>query len=376
MSEILIFKETVLPKSETFILAQMQALRNVSARLIGLEEVPAGLPLPSKPILLCRARGGAAALRAKIYRKSGIAPLFHAKARQERPALLHAHFASGGLTAIPLARSLGVPLLVTLHGSDVTVKWASAESMRRLGREAALFLCVSHFIRERAIAAGLPGEKLRVHYIGVDLQQFQAPPTGATGEGVLFVGRLVEKKGCAYLLRAMASVQQTYPDCLLTVIGDGPLRGSLESHARELGVACRFLGAQPTAIVREHLQQTRIFCAPSVTAENGDSEGLGMVFAEAQAMGIPVVSSLHGGIPEVVVHGRTGLLVNERDDEALAAAIASLLGDASLWEQFRHSARAHIEHSFDLAKQTAELETIYQDLMATASQSKTRIDPR
>jgi colanic acid/amylovoran biosynthesis glycosyltransferase len=370
MSEILIFKETVLPRSETFILAQMQALRNVSTRLIGLEEVPAGLPLPSKPILLSRAGGGVAALRAKIYRKSGIAPLFHARARRERPALLHAHFASGGLTAIPLARSLGVPLLVTLHGSDVTVKWASAESMRRLGREAALFLCVSHFIRDRAIAAGLPEEKLRVHYIGVDLQQFQALSIDATGAGVLFVGRLVEKKGCVYLLRAMASVQQTYPDCLLTVIGDGPLRGSLESHARELGVACRFLGAQPPAIVREHLQQTRIFCAPSVTAENGDSEGLGMVFAEAQAMGIPVVSSLHGGIPEVVVHGRTGLLVGERDHEALAAAIASLLGDASLWEQFRHNARAHIEHSFNLAKQTAELETIYQDLMATASQSK------
>ena len=369
MSEILIFKETVLPRSETFILAQMQALRNVSARLIGLEEVPSGLPLPSKPILLSRAPGGAAALRAKIYRRSGIAPLFHAKARRETPALLHAHFASGGLTAIPLARSLGVPLLVTLHGSDVTVNWASAESMRRLGREAALFLCVSRFIRERAIAVGLPEEKLRVHYIGVDLGQFQAPRTDATGAGVLFVGRLVEKKGCVYLLRAMASVQQTYPDCLLTVIGDGPLRGSLESQARELGVTCRFLGAQPPAIVREHLQQTRIFCAPSVTATDGDSEGLGMVFAEAQAMGIPVVSSLHGGIPEVVVHGRTGLLVNERDHEALAAAIVSLLGDASLWKQFRHNARAHIEHSFDLAKQTAELETIYRDLMATASQS-------
>jgi colanic acid/amylovoran biosynthesis glycosyltransferase len=369
MSEILIFKETVLPRSETFILAQMQALRNVSARLIGLEEVPSGLPLPSKPILLSRAPGGAAALRAKIYRRSGIAPLFHAKARRETPALLHAHFASGGLTAIPLARSLGVPLLVTLHGSDVTVNWASAESMRRLGREAALFLCVSRFIRERAIAVGLPEEKLRVHYIGVDLGQFQAPRTDATGAGVLFVGRLVEKKGCVYLLRAMASVQQTYPDCLLTVIGDGPLRGSLESQARELGVTCRFLGAQPPAIVREHLQQTRIFCAPSVTATDGDSEGLGMVFAEAQAMGIPVVSSLHGGIPEVVVHGRTGLLVNERDHEALAAAIVSLSGDASFWKQFRHNARAHIEHSFDLAKQTAELETIYRDLMATASQS-------
>jgi colanic acid/amylovoran biosynthesis glycosyltransferase len=370
MPAILIFKETVLPKSETFILAQMQAMQKFSARLIGLEKVPSGLPLPSKPLLLCRARGGAAALRAKIYRKSGIAPFFHARARREQPALLHAHFASGGLTAIPLAKSLGVPLLVTLHGSDVTVKWASARSIRRLGREATLFLCVSHFIRDRAIAAGLPEEKLRVHYIGVDLQQFQAPAADVAGAGVLFVGRLVEKKGCAYLIRAMASVQQTYPDCLLTIIGDGPLRGYLASHAKELGVACRFLGAQPATIVREHLRTTRIFCAPSVTATNGDSEGLGIVFAEAQAMGIPVVSSLHGGIPEVVSDGRTGLLVHERDHPALAAAIASLLGNASLWEQFRHNARAHIEHSFDLAKQTAELETIYRDVIATASQSK------
>jgi len=133
MSQILIFKETVLPRSETFILAQMQALRNVSTRLIGLEEVPSGLPLPTRPILLSQLRRGLGSLRAKIYRKSGIAPLFHAEAKREKPALLHAHFASGGLAAIPLAKSLGVPLLVTLHGSDVTVKWASAESMRRLG---------------------------------------------------------------------------------------------------------------------------------------------------------------------------------------------------------------------------------------------------
>jgi colanic acid/amylovoran biosynthesis glycosyltransferase len=370
MPAILIFKETVLPRSETFILAQMQAMRSLSARLIGLEGVPSGLPLPSKPLLLCHSHGGVAALRAKIYRKSGIAPIFHARARREEPALLHAHFASGGLTAIPLAKSLGVPLLVTLHGSDVTVKWASARSMRRLGREATLFLCVSHFIRDRAIAAGLPEKKLRVHYIGVDLQQFQTPLRETTSAGVLFVGRLVEKKGCAYLLRAMASVQHIYPDCLLTIIGDGPLRASLESDARELGVSCRFLGAQPPAIVREHLEGTRIFCVPSVTAENGDSEGLGIVFAEAQAMGIPVVSSLHGGIPEVVANDRTGVLVSERDPQALAAAITSLLGDGSLWEQFRHNARAHIEHTFDLAKQTAELETIYQDVMAVASQSK------
>lgn len=370
MPEVLIFKETVLPKSETFILAQMQALRSVTARLIGLEQVSGGLSLPGRPLLLSAHHNGIAALRAKIYRRSGIAPLFHARAKRERPALLHAHFASGGLAAIPLAKSLRVPLLVTLHGSDVTVKWISAASLHRLGQEAALFLCVSDFIRRRALAAGFPEQKLRVHYVGVDLEQFQAAPAAATNAGVLFVGRLVEKKGCAYLLRAMAALQQTIPDCLLTVIGDGPLRSGLESLAQELGVACRFLGAQPAAVVREHLRQTCVFCAPSVTANDGDSEGLPTVLAEAQAMGIPVVSTLHAGIPEVVVNGKTGLLIGERDHEALAAAIVSLLSDVSLWNQFRHNARAHIEKSFDLAKQTAKLETIYKDLMATASRSK------
>jgi colanic acid/amylovoran biosynthesis glycosyltransferase len=369
MAEVLIFKETVLPKSETFILAQMQALRNISARLIGLEEVPSGLPLPAKPLLLSHARNGVASLRAKLYRKSGIAPVFHARARREEPALLHAHFASGGLTAIPLAKSLHVPLLVTLHGSDVTVKWASDASMRRLGREASLFLCVSEFIRSRAIAVGLPEEKLRVHYIGVDLQQFQSTSNDATRDGVLFVGRLVEKKGCAYVLRAMAAVQQTHPDCLLTIIGDGPLRSDLENLAKQLGITCRFLGSQPSAVVRDHLQRTRIFCAPSITAANGDSEGVPIAFAEAQAMGVPIVSTLHAGIPELVINGKTGLLVEERDHDALAAAITSLLRDPSLWNQFHQNARAHIERSFDLAKQTAELECIYRDVIASGAQS-------
>jgi len=364
MADVLLYKETILPRSETFILAQMQSLRRVSARLIGLEPVPESLISPSASLLLSRRSGTMASLRAKIYRHTGFAPVFHTKARRENASLLHAHFASGGISAIPLARSLKVPLLVTLHGSDITVPWTTAAAMAMLGRTARLFLCVSQFIRDRALAAGLPPEKLRVHYIGIDLTKFQPPSESADLSGILFVGRLVEKKGCAYLLRAMQIVQRRYPDAMLTIIGDGPLRSELEALASALQIRCAFLGQQPSSVVREYLLRTRIFCAPSVTAADGDSEGLPTVLAEAHGMGIPAVSTQHAGIPEIVLDGRTGFLVEERDHEALSSAITSLLGNSSMWRQFSAAAQEHVAASFDMQKQSAELEMIYQDLIS------------
>jgi glycosyltransferase involved in cell wall biosynthesis len=149
------------------------------------------------------------------------------------------------------------------------------------------------------------------------------------------------------------------------VIGDGPLRSRLETLARELNVRCRFLGVQPASTVREALQRAQIFCVPSVTAANGDSEGLGMVFAEAQAMGVPVVSTRHGGIPEVVSDRVTGLLAPERDHEALADSLCLLLGNEDLWQAFRAAGLQHVEQRFDLKRQTALLEAVYDRVLTT-----------
>ncbi len=362
MPDVLVFKETLLPPSETFILAQMGALRRYTGTLVGLERFVPSLPLPPNPILLSDASGTLARYRAKLYRRLPIAPRFHARARRRRPALVHAHFGSGGVSAIPLARALRVPLVVTLHGADVTVRDSRADRYARLAREATLFLCVSSFIRDQALACGLPAEKLRVHPIGLDRTQFPLVATPTTDERIVFVGRLVEKKGCADLLRAMHSVQRARPAAELVVLGDGPLRASLEALARELELNCRFLGTRPSAVVRETLEQARIFCGPSVQAPDGDSEGLGIVFAEAAAMGIPVVSTRHGGIPEIVADGRTGLLVPEHDPAALADALTRLLSDTALWERCHQAGPAHIATHFDLAKQTEELEEIYASL--------------
>lgn len=360
---VLIYKETLLPLSETFILAQMGALRAYTSRLIGLERVQPSLPLPAEPILLSTDAGRRASLRAKVYRRLAVDPAFHAKARAEHASLLHAHFASGGLSAIALARALDLPLLVTLHGADITVRRDDAH-IRRLANHVDQFICVSHFIRDRALAAGLPASKLLVHYIGVDLEQFRNLTSASPEGGVLFVGRLVQKKGCETLIRAMQIVQQSAPQRELTIIGDGPLRPALESLSRELGVRCSFAGSQPSLVVREHLSRARVFCAPSEQAADGDSEGLGIVFAEAQAMGVPVVSTLHGGIPEVVANGSTGILVPERQPRALAEALLLLLSNDDLWNNLRRNAPIHIQRSFDLVAQTAKLEQIYAELIS------------
>jgi colanic acid/amylovoran biosynthesis glycosyltransferase len=359
MRKVLIFKETLLAPSETFILAQMRALSEYVPILAGLERTHPSLPLPQKPILLSDRGPRLPDLRAKLYRRIGIAPLFHHKAKGSRPDLVHAHFASGGRTALPLARALRVPLVVTLHGADVTVRGPQPDRYKRLGEEASLFICVSAFIRERALEAGFPSQKLLVHYIGIDRELFSPSAEPQASQSILFVGRLVEKKGCEYLLRAMQLVQKAHPQCELTIIGDGPLRKSLEALAAELNIRCQFRGAQPVAIVRESLRRARIACVPSVTAADGNSEGLPTVVGEALSIGAPVVGTKHAGIPEMVIPHVTGLLTPERDSAALAEALSLLLADKDLWQRLHSAAPRHIETHFDLQTQTALLENIY-----------------
>jgi colanic acid/amylovoran biosynthesis glycosyltransferase len=365
MPNVLIFKETLLPPSETFILAQMGALTRFSPNLAGLQPVSRSLPLPVRPLLLSGHASDTITLRTKLYRRTGFGPLFHRRLRHSRPDLIHAHFASGGKTLLPLLRAYKRPLIVTLHsGSDVPVEKARFGTYRELADKATLFLCVSDFIRRQAIEAGFPGEKLLVHYIGIDRTLFVPPAESATTDSVLFVGRLVEMKGGEYLLRAMQKVQSKRAGCELTIVGDGPLRAELERLAAELQVDCKFLGVQPPATIRQMLPKYRLFCLPSVTTASGEREGLPTVLIEAQAMGVPVVSTFHSGIPEGVIDGVTGSLVPERDTEGLAAAILQLLEDRDLWQRYHFATQDHVDRNFDLHKQTALLEEIYSDTLA------------
>lgn len=372
MRRVLLFRNELLPISETFIVGQAGAMRRYEPWFAGLKRVPGGIDLD--PARVIAAMGGKS-LRQKIarrvYLRSGFAPRFLRRIEAVGPDLIHAHFATDACAALAIQERLWVPLIVTLHGYDVTSDvWSlrgagiGRESVRRklaLWAKASVFVCVSDGIRQKALENGFPEEKLWVHRIGVDIEFFR--PSGANGEEplVLFVGRLVEKKGCVHLLRAMRIVENRVTDARLVVVGDGPLRKSLEAEARKTLSQCEFVGSVSAETVRQCMERAAVVAVSSVVASNGDSEGLCTVVCEAQAMGVPVVGFRGPGIE--VVDGETGLLAPERDEGALAEGILTLLRDETMAERMGAAGRRRMEHSFDLRKQTALLEDKYDEVL-------------
>jgi len=363
MKTVLVYKESLLNPSETFVAEQAGALTRYRAQFLALSRPERCLAFKGEPIYLNGGRQGAwPHFRVRLYRRTYFAPLFHRRVRRVNAALIHAHFAQDGLQMVGLSESLQIPLITTLHGADVTVRRDFASRYGKLWKRASLFICVSDFIRGEAIKAGFPAEKLRVHHIGSDLRKFHVSNAPRTPGLVLFVGRLVEKKGCEVLVRAMQRVQAEVPGASLVVIGDGPLRPALTAIAQELHLSCKFLGPQPPAEVSAWMRKASVFCAPSQRAANGDAEGLGMVFLEAQGSGLPVVSTLHGGIPEAVKQGVTGLLVPEADTHALGDALIEYLTHPELLAKHGAAGPSWVAQDFDLFKQTALLEEIYDEV--------------
>lgn len=370
---ILIYRSSLLPLSETFVLSQPEAFVHFTPHFVGCSRVD-GLPLPEGRSHVIDEAGVLGPTRKRMYRLFGWAPPLAHKLRQLRPVLVHAHFGVDSVPGLWLARRLGIPLVVTFHGYDATMKEEFARKYSydyrrylrwrpKIQKEGSLFVAVSEFVRGRLIEQGFPAEKISVHYIGVNTKLFAPDLSVPRIPVVLFAGRLVNSKGCDYLIQAMTQVQRCIPEAGLVVIGNGPLRSRLEQMASASLRNCQFLGAQPQSEVRHWMNRAKVFSVPSFTTPAGTSEGFGLVFAEAQAMGLPVASFATGGIPEAVAHGVTGLLTKERDVEGLADNIIRLLKDDCLWSQFSEAAIKRTRECFDLREQTAELEQMYGRLL-------------
>jgi glycosyltransferase involved in cell wall biosynthesis len=328
------------------------------------------------PILLTKSRSLASRARREGYRWTGIAPRYHAQIQKIGAQLLHAHFAESASSAVSISAALRIPMLLHLRGGAELMPdqelWKRAFELpyllwrRRVWARASAFLCVSDFIRQRAQAAGFPSTKLRVHYTGIDLSRFLPSDNLAAKDRnlVLYVGRIVQYKGADHLVRAMHIVRQSRPEAHLVVIGDGSFLPSVKALANELNVPCQFLGEQPPTVVQTWLEKARVFCAPSRTLPDGMSEAFGNVFTEAQAMGVPVVSYRHGGIPESMLDGVTGLLADEGEQHQLAAHILRYLSDDEFWKLSRQVGMKWVREHFDVFKQTAKLEGIYDEAIA------------
>jgi colanic acid/amylovoran biosynthesis glycosyltransferase len=370
---VIFFNGRLLPASETFIRAQGEGLKKFTPYYVGARRVP-GLSLPPERTLVVNQGGLLGSVAEGLFKVSGFAEKFSRAVEQLKPVLVHAHFGVCGALALPLMPRLKVPLIVTFYGIDATMtdRYARQNSLstriylkrrEQLKREADLFIGVSEFIKQKLIGQGFPAEKTIAHYYGVDTKQFQSEIQLPRQSIVLFVGRFSEKKGCEYLLQAMAQVQEVAPEIELVMIGDGELKTELETLAAKLLRRYQFLGFQTQSVVKSWMDRSMVLVVPSVTASTGDSEGLPTVVVEAQAMGLPVVASHHAGIPQAVIDGETGFLTAERDIAGLATSILQLFRDPELWQRFSLNGKEHVEKNFNLHKQTTILESIYESIL-------------
>jgi len=364
---VLVWHWTWLPGSETFIRVQLETLNRWDGVAVGALRVPSAIARDDDVILFAPTALG------KIQRtmfRLGIGDWIVTKRMKAlRPDVIHAHFAGDGFRVLRVARRLGVPLVVTVHGADVTATprepgWRGRRNRRRLRRvfrSAAHVIAVSHHIEREALRWGAEPSRMSVIPIGVADHQF--PEARRAAHTVVAVGRFVPKKGFDYLLRALGELDPPLRDVVrLRLIGDGPERDKLVRMARELGVMTDFLGFVPPAQVAREMTTCTVVAVPSVTAPNGDTEGLPTVVFEALRAGTPVIGFRHAGIPEAVDDGVSGLLAQEGDISGLARNCAQVLCDPGYATRLGIGARLAFEERFDAAVQTAHLQDVYDSV--------------
>ena len=376
LREVAIFRHNLFKISEPFISDQAQHLRRYRPLYVGrmrFGSPPAGTTSLALEDLYKRYT----LPRIGLQMLTGNPRPYLRLMSRRRPSLIHAHFGIEGVSALGLARQLGIPLVTTFHGFDATLKpyimlgspaWFRYPLLRRrLAREGNLFLCASAFIRQRLLETGFPESRTHVHYIGVDCQTIRPREACEERPLILHVARLVEVKGTAYLLRAFATVARQHDQARLLIIGHGPLRKRLQALAASLGLQDRveFLGALPHAEVLSWMRQAAMLVLPGIRTASGREEGLGMVLLEAAATGLPIIGSRVGGIPECILDGRTGFLVPERDTSALAGRMSELLGNPGKRQHMGAAGRALVESRFNGDRQTAALEDYYDSLLGT-----------
>ena len=363
-----IFRSPLFNASETFVQTHALALRRFQPLLVGLEGKGNARPDLQRRLLVANTNER---LALKLLGKAG--PLA-ARLRPFGARLIHAHFGTDGLLALPLAKALHVPLVTTLHGFEISrsrarlllsgrLSWTRYALLgQRLRSQGELFIAVCEAIRSKALAQGFPADRTIVHYNGVDLTRFAAiGREEREADLVLHVGRLVAKKGTGLLLEALARL----PGGKIAILGDGPLRPELERKAGTLGLGGRamFLGSRPPDEVARWMGRAALLAAPSITAADGDGEGLPTVVIEAAAASLPAIVSDHSGLPEAVVDGESGVVVPEGDVAALARGLSDMLGSAASRSIMGAAARRIACERFDSARQGARLEEYYDRIV-------------
>ena len=283
--------------------------------------------------------------------------------------IIHCHFGPNGILGATL-KEIGVfegKLVTVFHGYDISsyLRKHGHAVYNSLFMKGDMFLPISERWKNRLIELGCSEQKIVVHRMGIDTGKFCYLPRKPVKDDkvrLLTVARLIEKKGVQYAVQAVADVLKRYSNIEYNIVGDGPAKNTLEGLIEELNVGnnVKLLGWRHQEEIIELMKHTDVFIAPSVVGGDGDEEGIPVVLMEALAQGMPVLSTQHSGIPELVQDGESGFLVPERNVEALADKLEFLIKHPEIWSEMGRKGRKHVERYFDIDKLNNRLVELYQ----------------
>lgn len=288
--------------------------------------------------------------------------------------LIHAHFGPNGYAALRLSKKIGIPLVTNFYGFDISMiislfdKWK--HRYQRLFKEGDLFLVEGQFMKTKLIEMGCPPEKIKIQRIAIPLEKlkYRVHNQKKNGEKIIFIfcGRFVEKKGLIYALQAFKEVLTKYTNFEFRIIGDGLLKAEIEYFIvqNKMSDYVKLLGFLKYEDYLKEINEADILVNPSVTACNGDTEGgAPTTIIEAQAFGMPVLTSFHADIPNIVVPDSSALLSSERDSAHLAQNIIFLIENQDAWEKMGIVGRHFVEEHHNIEKEIGGLENKYRELI-------------
>lgn len=285
--------------------------------------------------------------------------------KENKVDVIYCHFGDVGKRIIFLKKLMDIPIVTYFHGYDFSLLPKEGIDYSELFEKGDFFFTNSNYSKDKIIELGCPKEKIMVLGLGIDLDRFKFKKRVVKDKiRLLTVGRLTEKKGIEYSIKAVAKSIKKYPNIVYNIIGEGALKDELENLIKELGVenSICLLGAKTQKEVLKYMLNSEIFILSSVTAKSGDTEGLGVVLLEAQATGMPMLATLHNGFLDSVNNGKSGFLVPERDVGALSEKLNYLIENPQMWEEMGKQGRKHVVENYSkeevlnkLVKQMNEL---------------------
>jgi colanic acid/amylovoran biosynthesis glycosyltransferase len=294
---------------------------------------------------------------------------------EKKISILHFHYLVDARFFLPVISLCKLPTVVSIYGYDVSsfplkLFGYGERYIRPLFRSPIIFLAMSDNMKNDLVNLGCPKEKIIVHYFGTDVRRFKFPERQYEKRGelnILICARLASKKGHFFAFEAFEYLQNVESIAFhVTLVGDGPLLPDLQKMAAKLGIShsVTFKGHIPHHDIKfvEAYRDADIYIQPSITV-NGEKEGIPGTLVEAMGAGLPVISTHHAGIPEVVDDGETGLLVNEGDVKGLAEAIKRYCNSSVLRRRMGEAAAAQAIQKLDIIEKTKNLQNIYDSLL-------------